>query len=118
MSDLFDISTLLSALLQYVYVIPAIFQVVVSNTAKRRHPGSASRQMVTGSVLSLAVSLCYLGMNVFTSYTGDYSFYEWPFLYAGLNVLGLLGTIIFLVGLNNFVKAYRGRDESSLLDRY
>ena len=113
-----DFTSYFFDLLGYLYIIPAIFEFVVSSTAKQRHPGSATQQMFAGSLIGLLVSLTYLGSNIFSTLTGNFELYEIGYLYALLNFLGLFSQILFLIGLNSFIKNYRSRDESSLLDRY
>lgn len=119
-----DIQELFSNVTTFVWPALAIWEIVISNNAKTRHGGEGPNLMFIGSILSAVAAGFYFFLNLSNRFGWyDYDFYltgDLSDLYFVFGICGVLGNILFLAGLNQFVKQSREtkRGESRLLDRY
>lgn len=75
-----------------------IFELVIAIIAHNKYKHSSTGLLLAGAVIGLITTLSYPFINLI-GYYGE----AIQFFYAFLNILGIIGNLVFLVGLLNLV---------------
>jgi hypothetical protein len=98
-----------SIVIQLVWLAIPVITLFVSLKARRRQPDRGGNLMVAGSavILLTAVGNSFMHLEMLS---GRYEMDFYGNYYLASNVLGVVGQVLFLIGLYRFVEAARSSD--------
>ncbi len=102
-----------TTLMQLVWPLMAVFALIVSTLALKKHPGNGTNFMVIGSAITLLTSIANTALTVGMQ-NALLNLENITAAYLATGVFSLIGQVLFLLGLLLFINVARTADDQAI----